>query len=351
MLTRSPLAGLVLTLAIPTGWWFAGDMLGLARHGVLRPDDVARVRFAVLMWGTSVTSLFAAALGRRQFIRLETFDTREVEIQVPTLGRWEAERRRSDVSPVGLLLQKELRLQFLAFIVVGIYAVASLGISIANRNAFLQEDEALQFITFIYLAILSILIGALSSAEERHMGTLEWHLLLPMAQWKQWCIKAGTAFLLAIALGVGLPGLLSYIDSPPQYGSIFVPEIVVVPVFLTACGLYVSSLARGGLTALLVAIPAIAGGLMLSSMAWMIVLRQLWLNTVRHGIHDIPPHVSPILGYAVALGFAGFLACLAYLNHRSIDRSYTRIWQQVFCMAVFLFASLIGIVWIISSDV
>ena len=61
--------------------------------------------------------------------------------------------------------------------------------------------------------------------------------------------------------------------------------------------------------------------------------------------------MSPILGYAVALGFAGFLVCLAYLNHRNIDRSFTRIWQQVFCMAVFLFASLIGIVWIVSPDV
>ena len=165
-----------------------------------------------LMWGTSVTSLCAAALGWRQSYdsRRRQQGSRDSAAHARAPGKREP---KVHVHPYGCSFKKSCDSSS---------SRSSLSVSTPSPGwGFLLPTERVPagrrsspVRHFVYLAILSILIGALSSAEERHMGTLEWHLLLPMAQWKQWCIKAGTAFLLAIALGVGLPGLLSYIDSP-----------------------------------------------------------------------------------------------------------------------------------------
>ena len=37
-------------------------------------------------------------------------------------------------------------------------------------------------ITLLYAGIVAILIGSQSSAQERHLGTLEWQILLPVRQ-------------------------------------------------------------------------------------------------------------------------------------------------------------------------
>ena len=56
---------------------------------------------------------------------------------------------------------------------------------------------------------ISLLAGSLASAEERQLGTLEWHALLPMSARTQWTVKAGMAVGVAVVLGLGLPALLS----------------------------------------------------------------------------------------------------------------------------------------------
>src|SRR4029077_18445085 len=57
-------------------------------------------------------------------------------------------------------------------------------------------------ISVLFGALMALLIGSLASAEERHIGTLEWQLLLPVAMWKQWVVKVGTI--------LGLAGLLPF---------------------------------------------------------------------------------------------------------------------------------------------
>lgn len=350
MLTRSPLAGLVLTATVPAGLWFAGDMLGIARHGVLHPAEVARVRTAVLVWGTCVASVVAATVGWRTFMRLEAIEGGGAHIQLPTFGVLHADTRRSHVSSLWLLLRKELRLQQLAFVVAAIYLLIWTAISIAHRFGLLEEDDELGIITFFYLAILSVLIGALASAEERHLGTHGWHLLLPMAAWKQWTIKAGTAFLLTGLLGFLLPGALWFIDAPPNARGFFVWELLVAPVFLTACGLYMSSLCRSGVTALLLGIPAIVGGLLLVSGSYVTLLSVLRLSAMRNGVRVMSSSGSPILGYSAAISFVTLLLLFAFQNHRVADVGRGRIWLQILGMVLFLVGGFMGIVAIMYSS-
>ena len=63
-------------------------------------------------------------------------------------------------------------------------------------------------LTVLYSSVLALLIGSIASAEERQLGTQEWQQLLPMASWKQWALKVGTAIGLSLLLGVALPAVI-----------------------------------------------------------------------------------------------------------------------------------------------
>ena len=54
-----------------------------------------------------------------------------------------------------------------------------------------------------------LLAGSLASAEERQLGTLEWHALLPMSARTQWMVKVGVTVGVACALGMALPTALA----------------------------------------------------------------------------------------------------------------------------------------------
>src|SRR4030095_9358528 len=72
-------------------------------------------------------------------------------------------------------------------------------------------------LTFFYALHVPLLIGTHASAEERHLGTGEWHALLPMATSTQWIVKVATAMAATLTLAIGLPALLAWID-PWRHG-------------------------------------------------------------------------------------------------------------------------------------
>ena len=61
-------------------------------------------------------------------------------------------------------------------------------------------------LSVVHLALVPILAGALASAEERRLGTLEWQVLQPTATWKQWLVKA--TVVIALSIVVSLPPLV-----------------------------------------------------------------------------------------------------------------------------------------------
>jgi hypothetical protein len=128
---------------------------------------------------------------------------------------------------------------------------------------------------------VALLIGALSSAEERSMGTAQWQMLQPLALWKQSLVKLVTIGLLALLLGLAVPAILEaafplIVDSGrvgprlPLYLAEWVPLNVlrgpfVTLLLITLFSAYASTLCSGGLRALLVALSFLFGLILLYS--------------------------------------------------------------------------------------
>ena len=91
--------------------------------------------------------------------------------------------------------------------------------------------------------------------EERHLGTAQWQLLLPMASWKQWVVKAATALGLAMLPGSAVLALLmGFVQrGHVQIGAEF--PACAMTLLLTTVSLYVSSLSTSGVKALFLSVP------------------------------------------------------------------------------------------------
>jgi hypothetical protein len=68
-------------------------------------------------------------------------------------------------------------------------------------------------LTMLYTGILAMLIGSLASAEERHLGTLEWQMLVSMPGWQQWLVKVGVVLMMVLLLCGALPAVLASLTS------------------------------------------------------------------------------------------------------------------------------------------
>jgi hypothetical protein len=305
MLSRNPLAGALFT--IPTaGWtWLLVDVL------VATPLKI--VVFQRCMFGVCAG---AAVLGWRTFMRLEALEGRGADVRLPMrAGRLAPARKRH---PLWLLAKKELALQQLTLAVAAIYVLSWWVLLLADRLVTLSlrrntVQDVLDVLSVFYSGILALVIGSLASAEERQFGTLEWQLLLPLASWKQWLVKVGVVFGLAMALLIGLPALALSRTGGHDNVSWYVCAILL----LTCSSLYVSSLNTSGLKALLLSMPVSLVALaVMAALSSMLGLRRL----------------SP----APVVLFAGFLAVVLYfalVNHRSGERGPWRIGRQVFVMA------------------
>ena len=108
----------------------------------------------------------------------------------------------------------------------------------------------------MYVGVLSMLVGALASAEERQFGTLESQLLLPVRAWQQWTVKVATCYLLAAILGVGgallVGAMLAGFSTHPEYYRAIVATpavalgLTLLSAFVVTIALYCSTTCRSG---------------------------------------------------------------------------------------------------------
>lgn len=366
MLCRSTLAGMVLSVAVPGTLLFMGDVIGVAKYGFGGGALIDRFKVAFLWSGMFVVCAVAAVSSWRMFMRLEVIDGRGPEVQMPRWLRGRIETRSESSGlvrmrhPVCLLAKKELRLQQMTFVVVGLYSLGWATVSLLEH--FIPEFRAVPLgpLTGLYGGLLSILIGSLASAEERQLGTLEWQVLLPMATWKQWIVKVGMALGLAVLLGIGLPALLGYItpsgdDLRDLAGRWW--ENTVLVVFLTMCSLYLSSLCTSGVRAMVLSLAVTLSALVVfqtvTSLAWRVV-RQLSETAGRLprglGVGQFNSFRSVMFWLTLVLlaGFVALLLRFAFLNHRSAERSARRVWWQAIWIAGFIVlgAALPAVVWL-----
>jgi hypothetical protein len=340
MVCRSPLAGIVFALAIPGVIHVAGEAVGFARYGF--GPEAARVRFLVVWWGMTAACAVAVVSSWRMFMRLEAIDGHDAHVRLP---RWirGAAATAPDVArpshPLWSLARKELRLQQLTFVVSGIYVVEWATLWMLRQSIAGFDGIPIGVLTAFHSGAAALLSGSLASAEERQFGTLESQVLLPMAMWKQWAVKAGMALGLVLALGAGLPALLGSLD--PSADSIHVNAAFAgVMVLSAATSLYVSSLCTSGLRALLASVFVLFGiPILLGSVVLPPVIRLLQPLLPRTAL--VPLSAAAPLAVGLGTGLVALLLVFGLVNHRSSERGLARVWPQAAWIAAWLILSML----------
>ena len=350
MACRNPIAGTVFTLAIPGVLLVIGDRIGAAKYGY--GSEMQAFRLAFVWFGTLSFCAIGGVMSWWLFTRLEAIDGPAEDMRLPHWLRspshvGTAASQVTKRNTVWLLVTKELRLQQLSLVMAALYALV--WTSVAWSTNFVNDSAygyALGVGTILYAGLLSMLIGSSASAGERQIGTLEWQILLPIAAWKQWAVKVGVVLGLTMILALGVPaalGLLSRFIGVDAVSFSQVDSATISVTLLATGSLYVSSLCRSGLWALLMSIPAVVGSTMFLQLAFEWVggpsfaaARQLAGNTMptsRRPFYFIQPEGLWLLLIA---GFIAMLLGFAFANHRSADRAASRVWNQVIAMAVFV---------------
>jgi hypothetical protein len=215
MLCRNTLAAAVFTIAIPGLLSTGADIAGGIIYGLQNAAAIDRCRFVVFWPGMFLICAAAAIGGWRMFQRLEVIEGHGADVQFPeSLGAGSesavgAPARRQH--PVWTLVKKDLRLQQITFVVASLFVCVWLGLAWMERTRPDSPTVPLISLTVLYAGILAMLTGSLASAEERHLGTVEWQMLLPMAAWRQWAVKVGVVGGIVAVLGVALPALLGLV--------------------------------------------------------------------------------------------------------------------------------------------
>lgn len=260
MLCRSPLAGVVFAIG-GMGWiHLAALAAAVARHKLIGLDASGMAAFqqTMLVGGLIIAGALSAAADWWMFLRLEAVDGKGAQWHLPRLFA-------GGTHPLWQLAAKELRLQHMTFIVAGLYAVPWVAAR-TFEGADPQAFDTIAAVTLLYGGLLALLMGSLASAGERHLGTLEWQTLLPIAARQQWAIKVGVVLGLTLLLSFVLPVLMAR-------GAVgFRAGHAAIVVFIAIGSLFVSSRCDSALKAL--ALSAAAAIVVLSLFG-----RLLWLFT------------------------------------------------------------------------
>jgi ABC-type transport system involved in multi-copper enzyme maturation permease subunit len=218
MLSRHTLGGSVFSLALPGLLALGTRLLASLWFRISGTEPKNEEAHADPIWWAALAlcGLAGWALGRRKFLKLEAVDSPGVNVALP---QWLLSAAQKIVPrPVagaggwlGHLVRKELHLQQLTFYVAGLFFVAWLVQMAAKWINPQTHLESLPAQAIACAALVALLAGSVSCAEERSDGTLEWHLTLPVPAWKQWLVKSGVALSLTVLVGVVFPSVLALV--------------------------------------------------------------------------------------------------------------------------------------------
>ena len=213
------------------------------------------------------------------------------------------------------LLGKELRLQQMTFVVSGLYVAAWLAVVLVGESLFpTRRAGAMTLATLLHAGAIPLLAGSLASAEERQLGTLGWQVLLPIAAWRQWAVKAAVVLALSLGLAIAVPAILYalFASGPGPVGLGWPPAAAIAAV--ATLSLYASSLSTSGVRALLASIPLVF--VAASSWRWMPVAWNL-------------PNAAWAALYAAGVAVFAWLLWLGMKDHGSAERGAKRALKQV----------------------
>ncbi len=344
--------------------WIVAPFLGYRAFRRLQATDSPGtvIRLPRLLRRTQATAiqwLAAPLLGYRAFLRMRAMESRGTAIRLPRLLRRTQAPTATVRRPGGAwakLIGKELRLLAPAYVVAGLYVLvcgADIAIRLhwpaASRGEY--GSDLVRISSVIFGIIISLLAGCLACAEERHLGTLPWQLVQPVAAWRQWLVKAGVALAVSLVLGLGLPVLMFNAEraffwtKPIDYPALVIALVVLNVVLLTLLGLYVSSVANSTIQAMLWATPIAVG---LEASLWGTAAFQSYPGGIR-GV--LPQFLTDGSWTTFPAGLKALLLCVfllwillaaglyflpligAYANFRRLDQRASRVLMQ---LALFL---------------
>jgi hypothetical protein len=327
LLTRSSLAGCVFTVGLSLATmigsraavpWLYGDASTLAEANARFLDVFVHTMLAVVVLG--------ALLMWRLFMRLEAIEGRGLELHLPAWlfkSRVRLIATRSARSVWTEMLGKELRLQQITFVVSGLYVAAWLAVVLVGESWFPARRAVYMAVaTLLHAGAIPLLAGSLASAEERQLGTLGWQVLLPVAAWRQWAVKAAVVLVVSLGLAISVPTILyALFASGPGPVRVGWPTAAAIAAAATL-SLYASSLSANGVRALLVSAAAIGGVLLVAHRTMEVV--PGWMPLA----WDLSNATWALLYAAGASGLA-WLLWLGMNNHGSAERGAKRVLKQV----------------------
>jgi hypothetical protein len=319
LLTRSTLAGCVLTIGLSLAMvigsqaavpWLYGDAATLAQANARILDIFVHTMLAVVV--------LSALLMWRLFMRLEAIEGRGLELHLPAWlfkPRVHLAAARSARSVWQQMLGKELHLQEITFVVSGMYVAAWLAVVLVGESLFPTRRAGFMSVaTLLHAGAIPLLAGSLASAEERQLGTLGWQVLLPIAAWRQWAVKAAVVLILSLGLAIGVPAILyALFASGPGPVRLGWPPAAAIAAVATV-SLYASSLSTNGVRALLASLPEMVG----------VVIVANWMPLA----WDLPNAAWAVL-YAASAAVFAWLLWLGMKNHGSAERGAKRVLKQV----------------------
>jgi len=336
LVCRNTLAAAVFTIAIPGVLATGADIVGGLIYGIQNAAAIDRFKLTVFWRGMFLICAVSAVAGWWMFSRLEVLEGHS-HIQIPDLlrrGKVKAAWRTRH-HPIAALIGKDLRLQQMAFVVAALYVVSWAAFAWMDSRAIDKPMGLLIPLTLLYGGSLAVLVGSLASAEERQLGTLESQTVLPSPAWLQWTVKVGVTFGLALLLGAALPALLHSLHGSTDYPGLRMwRSVVPIFVLLTATSLYLSTLCRSAVGAMVVSFPTVAATF---SVAELVRREMFYLLTGpgRWGNSGVYQALEPTL--AMGVGLVGLLLWLAFRNHRSAEFGAARIARQVLAIAAYPF--------------
>jgi hypothetical protein len=344
---------------------FGSELAAAVHFGADQTLGAGAVAFkaAVLWWGMLAVSAVAAVSGWRLFMRLEAIDGggRAFRLPWPRAGTTPTTTMPvfAHRHPLWRLMKKELYLQQLSWVVGGLYAFGWLALWFA-KNAIPDLHMPLLFaLTALNGFAVSVVAGSLGSAEERQLGTLEWHALLPMSARAQWGMKVGVTVGVACVLGLALPVALASMTGSREIRDGLQPFLSAgagfAVIVLSVMSLYISSLCASSLQALLWSVAA-GSGLMTFASSWFLMLRfgadpgfnpflplmllTSWGQNTDGRLFMLLTAMSA-LAVSMYVGGLGLLLRFAHANHRSAERSSWRVLRQLLSLGSFLAIALI----------
>lgn len=364
LLARGTIGGVALTFLCPWAlslpvWFFMPDNEAF-KTGQFTSGEITAVFLCLFVAPSAyVGGLFL--LGCRRFRGWEDAHAQVVELSLPPLltksftSFTERLTLRSG-GVLGRLFRKEARLQLPAFVVAGMLVglwLLLLALVFARPSVVM---EVLMLPAVLLGLGIPVIVGIVSTAEERNLGLLDWHLTLPVSARLQWFVKVLVALGTNMVLGILLPGVLGQISSVLLEGKSMElglrngeQHFLIANAVIFCAALYASTASTNGIRALVGTTVLFIGGAMVLNFADLIVARHpetVYFNT-NHGHTSAPVSVGWLYHYRWLIGWSYLAVCLYLLGLENFRRSLESLRQPVRQMAWFFALVFLFVAWAI----